>query len=147
MSKWKRGVWMGFLIRRGTLVGGAGQAQVKSVTHLIVFTNVSFDNCTTINIMGNLTLCTYSKLDPGQRHMETLYYLRNCFLSLKLCQNSITGNITGSFWKETQATWLGLQLLYQAGFPCARSCYWELSPRTSFQQLCSYLILCNRSLT
>lgn len=101
--------------------GGAGQAQVKSVTHLIVFTNVSFDNCTTINITGNLTLCTYSKLDPGQWHMETLYYLRNCFLSLKLCQNSITGNITGSFWKETQATWLGLQLLYQAGFPCARA--------------------------
>ena len=126
--------------------GGAGQAQVKSVTHLIVFTNVSFDNCTTINITGNLTLCTYSKLDPGQRHMETLYYLRNCFLSLKLCQNSITGNITGSFWKETQARWLGLQLFYQARFPCARSCYWELSPRTSFQRLCSYLILCNRSL-
>ena len=102
--------------------GGAGQVRVKSVIQLIVFTNVSFDNCTAINITGNLTLCSYSKLDPGPGHTETLYQLRNCFLSLKLCQNSITGNIAGGFWKETEATWLGLQLLYQAGFPCA----WKL---------------------
>ena len=30
--------------------------QIKSVVQLAVFTNASFDNCTTINITGNLIL-------------------------------------------------------------------------------------------
>lgn len=36
--------------------GRTGQTRIKSVIQLIVFTNVSFDNCTTINITGNLIL-------------------------------------------------------------------------------------------